>query len=221
MSDAKTRDGAEPVPDAVDDPLAPSSDPPQLHPAENRGYRELNAAGRQLIERWTRLIAALAGNEIVEPLEHGIAEVRTLLDQVEERTIEFGLSGKPAAQAAGAGIASARGALIDRSVDTGMVVRLAVLDIEHIATLLPHLAHLAEARGDERLAKFDRRWAKRIRVEVKAVRGAAVRLGADPDLAASPIDDALTTRAAHGAGWLIGTLGEAWDRLHADRRTGD
>jgi len=50
------------------------------------------------------------------------------------------------------------------------------------------------------------------------VRKAAVKLGADPDRTAAPLDDSLLTRAAHGVGWVFGTVGEAVDRATAERR---
>ena len=52
-----------------------------------------------------------------------------------------------------------------------------------------------------------------MRSEVKAVRKAAIGLGADPDRAAAPLDSSLLGRAAHGAGWVMGSFGEAVDRV--------
>jgi len=51
-----------------------------------------------------------------------------------------------------------------------------------------------------------------MRPEVKAVRKAAIGLGADPDRAAAPLDASLLGRAAHGVGWVMGSFGEAFDR---------
>jgi hypothetical protein len=119
------------------------------------------------------------------------------------------------AQGVGARIADLRGALADRTVDTGMVMRLAVLDIEHVVT---HLRELAIARGDAGLAEFCDERATEIRSEVKAVRKAAVRLGRDPDRAAAPLDDSPLGRAAHGIGWAVGSVGEAVDRVAARAR---
>lgn len=209
------------------DPLAPPDagegtelDPGRLHPAEHRAYRELNAAGRQLLQRWEQLSRALDGTDAAIALDRGAERVRRLLVKVERRTLDYGLSGRYAAQAAGAGLATARGAVVDRTVDTGMALRFAVLDIEHIATLLAHLEALADAREDDRLAAFNHRWSERIRTEVKAVRKVAVELGHDPDRTAAPLSTDLLTRAAHGAGWVVGTLGEAWDRIAASRDRG-
>jgi hypothetical protein len=189
----------------------------RLHPAEHRAYRELYAACRQLINRWGRLRAALAGTGLEEVLEHASERVERLLAELEPRTAAFDLHGGVMAQGVGARIADLRGAVADRTVDTGMVMRLAVLDIEHIATLLAHLRELARARGDYELASFCEGWADEMRPEVKAVRRAAVKLGRTPDRAAAPLDDSPLGRAVHGVGWVIGSFGEAVDRATAGR----
>jgi hypothetical protein len=119
------------------------------------------------------------------------------------------------AQGLGARIADLRGAVTDRTIDTGMVMRLAVLDIEHVTTLLAHLRELSKARGDAELTSFCEEWAGAMRPEVKAVRKAAVRLGRTPDRAAAPLDDSAVGRAAHGLGWILGSIGEAVDRATA------
>lgn len=186
---------------------------PKLHPAEHRAYRELYVSCRQLINRWGRLVAALEGTPMAGTLEHSAATVNRLLDELGPRTEAYDLYGGVAAQGFGARIADVRGAVTDRSVDTGMVMRLAVLDIEHVTTLLLQLAQLAVARGDDELAGFCAEWAARMRPEVKAVRKAAVGLGADPDRAAAPLDASLLGKAAHSAGWVMGSVGEAVDRI--------
>ena len=114
-----------------------------------------------------------------------------------------------------------RAVVSDRAVDTGMVMRLAVLDIEHVTTLLAHLGELAAARGDEQLAGFCREWAAAMRPEVRAVRTAAVALGGDPDRAAASLDDSPLTRLAHRMGWVLGSIGEAFDRVAGSIRVSD
>ena len=194
---------------------------PKLHPAEHRAYRELYVACRQLINRWGRLADALEGTEQAVALTGCAATVEELLRQLGPRTEPFGVHGGPAAQGLGARIADVRGAVSDRSVDTGMVMRLAVLDIEHVRTLLGHLGVLATARDDLDLAMFCREWEARVKPEVKSVRRAAIRLGDDPDRAAAPLDDSLLGRAAHGAGWVVGSFGEAFDRMTGARGADD
>ncbi len=199
-------------------PAAEQPGPERLHPAEHRAYRELYAACRQLIARWRRLAVALEGTDAAGALERGAVRVRELLAELEPRTAAYGVHGGIAAQGLGTRIADLRSLLSDRAVDTGMVLRFAVLDIEHVTTLLAHLAALAAAREDEELAGFCRDWAKALRPEVKAVRKVAVALGSDPDRAAAPLDDSSLTRAAHGAAWVLGSAGEAFDRAAASRR---
>lgn len=189
----------------------------KLHPAEHRAYRELYASSRQLVNRWGRLASALEGTGMAASLERGAARVENLLAALAPRTEPYGVHGGIAAQGVGARIADLRGAVSDRSVDTGMVMRFAVLDIEHVSTLLGHLAALARARSDADLAAFCSGWEAEMRPEVDAVRAAAIELGSDPDRAAAPLDSSLVGRAAHGAGWVMGSFGEAFDRVTGAR----
>jgi hypothetical protein len=196
---------------------APSHYP--LNPVEHRAYRELYVACRQLTRRWERLAGALEGTDVARVLEEGWSEARALIEEVTPRIAAYGLHAGPAAGGVAARIADARNVVTDRAADTGMVVRFAVLDIEHIATLLAHLAELAHARDDRDLAAFCDRWGERMRDRVDAVRNAAVALGADPERAAAPLHGSLVGRAAHGAGWVMGAVGEAVDKAAARRRT--
>jgi hypothetical protein len=148
-------------------------------------------------------------------LDQAAAQVERMLTALGSRTASYGLHGGPMALGLGARLADLRGAVTDRTVDTGMVMRFAVLDIEHIRTLLRHLAALARARGDTGLAEFCDEWAEVVKPEVKAVRKAAVQLGASPDRASAPIDDSLLGRTAHGVGWVFGAVGEGLDRASA------
>jgi hypothetical protein len=188
---------------------------PKLHPAEHRGYRELTVACRQLLARWSRLTEAVADTGVADPLDRAAEEVRELLAEVGPRIAAYDLHSGRAAQGLGTTVGDVRGAVIDRSLDTGVAVRFAVLDIEHIATLVAHLSALAEARDDWDLAKFDADWQRRLRPQVKAVRKAAVDLGRDPDRVARPLDSSTFGQVAHRAGWAIGTLGEWFDRRAA------
>jgi len=189
-----------------------------LHPAEHRAYRELYAGSRQLINRWERLEGALGDTPHAAVLAQGRALVEQLLAALAPTTELYGLHGGIAAQGLGARIADVRGIITDRSIDTGMVMRFAVLDIEHVATLLGHLAALAQARQDTMLAAFCREWESAIRPEVDATRVAAISIGEDPDLAAKPLDESALGRAAHGVGWLLGSVGEAVDRISGQHK---
>ena len=190
----------------------------ELHPAEHRAYRELYAACRQLITRWRRIASALEGTAIGERLKDGAAETSVLLTELGPRTATYGLYGSPMAQGMGARIADLRTVIADRGGDTGLVVRSAVLDMEHVTTLLRHLAELARARGDRSMAGFCEEWAGRLESNLDAVREAAVELGADPDRTSAPLDESVVNRAAHGVGWVFGSVGEAVDRVISRRR---
>jgi hypothetical protein len=189
-----------------------------LHPAEHRAYRELYAAARQLVTRWRRIGSALEGTPVGERLADGAAETSVLLTELAPRTATYGLYGSPMAQGMGARFADLRTAVVDRGGDTGLVVRSAVLDMEHVTTLLRHLAELARARGDRNMAGFCEEWAGRLESTLDAVREAAVELGADPDRASAPLDESVVNRAAHGVGWVFGSIGEAVDRVVGRRR---
>jgi hypothetical protein len=188
------------------------TDQTQLHPAEHRGYRELYAGCRQLVNRWKRLAPALEGTTAEQALQRGADEAARLLDALGPRTATYGVYGRPAAQGLGAGVAEFRTAITDRAADTGLVVRFAVLDLEYLTTLLRQLAELARTRSDRDLATFCEDWANTLEAHLGVVREAAVELGRDPDRAAAPLDTSIVNRAAHGAGWLFGSLGEAFDR---------
>ena len=191
----------------------------QLHPAEHRAYRELYASCRQLIRRWGRLGPALEGTPLGPPLERGVEETKELLGVLRPRTAAYGLHGEPMAQGVGARVADFRAAVADRGGDTGMVARFAVLDVDHLTTLLRQLAELARARQDRDLAGFCEEWAGRFEAQLGAVREAAVGLGSDPERAAAPLSGSLVNRAAHGAGWVAGSVGEAVDRAIGRRRS--
>jgi hypothetical protein len=195
-----------------------ATEPSELHPAEHRAYRELYAAARQLITRWKRVGSTLEDTAVGERLREGAAETSVLLTELAPRTASYGLYGSPTAQGMGARIADVRTAVLDRSGDTGLVVRSAVLDMEHVTTLLRQLAELARARGDRNMAGFCEEWAGRLESTLDAVREAAVELGADPDRTSAPLNDSAVNRAAHGAGWVFGSIGEAVDKLIGRRR---
>ena len=187
--------------------------PNSLHPAEHRAYRELYVSARQLTRRWRRLAPALEGTPVADALWRGIAQVEELLRVLGPRTAAYGLHGGPTAQGLGARIADLRTVITDRGADTGLSVRFAVLDVEHLTTLLRHLAELARARSDQALARFDEEWAARLELELDAVREAAVKLGTDPDRTAAPLSANPVNRAAHGVGWIFGSIGEGIDRV--------
>jgi hypothetical protein len=194
--------------------LRPVEEQPEstLHPAEHRGYRELYLTSRQLLVHWEHLAEAFEDTPVAASLSRGAGVVRELLDELGPRTERHDLYGGPAAQGAGVTLAQLRTAIVDRSVDTGLAARLAVLDVEHLTTLLLQLAELARARGDDELEIFNASWARQMRAVVNDTRAAVVSLGADPDRVAAPLDHSMIGQVIHRAGWAVGTLGEWVDR---------
>jgi hypothetical protein len=190
----------------------------KLHPAEHRAYRELYAGCSQLIRHWRRLGPALEGTPVGDRLKEGAAETSVLLTELAKRTEIYDLYGGPTAQGIGARIADLRTVITDRGGDTGLVVRSAVLDMEHVTTLLRQLAEMARARQDHNMAGFCGEWAARLESNLDAVRETAIELGSDPDRVAAPVDDSLLNRAAHGVGWVFGAFGEGIDQLAGRRK---
>lgn len=189
-----------------------------LHPAENRGYRELYVTGRQAVKRLGRLAIAFEGSPAGELLEKASESVSGLLEELGPLTAQHDLHGGVAAQGSGANLGTVRGAVFDRFLERNQALRFAVEDLEHVTTLLAYLARVSEARGDPKLPDFCRAWERRLRRQVTAVRKAAVELGGDPDRAVEPIDDSPASRAAHRVAWTLGSVGEWTDRQVARRR---
>jgi hypothetical protein len=189
-----------------------------LHPAENRGYRELFLTGRQATKRLERLATAFDGSSTREILDKAADSVSRMLDELGPLTARHHLYGEVAAQGSGASLATARGAVFDRFLERNQALRFAVDDLEHVTTLLAYLAAVSEKRGDEKLSEFSSSWERRLRRQVSAVRKAALELAADPDAAVEPLDDSPAGRAAHRAAWAVGTVGEWTDRQVARRK---
>ena len=162
-----------------------------LHPAEHRAYRELYVISPHLMHRWARVGTLLEDTPVGQSLQRGAADAQRLLEELKPRTEAYGLYGTPMAQGLGTGLADLRTGVTDRGADTGLVVRFAVLDAEHVTTLLRQLAELARARRDNDLAGFCEEWAARFEPHLDAVRQSAVELGSDPDRVAAPVDDSL------------------------------
>lgn len=191
---------------------------PGLHPAQNRGLRELYSAVRQLAEHWTALADRLDGEPGTLELGAGADAARTLLVELADVTASYGLYGGPAAQGVGSRAAGLRTAVLDRTLERNQALRLAVLDVQHVTTLLAYLAQVARAGGDEPLAETCGRWERRLRRLEARARKAAILTGADPDAAIAPLDRGALGRAGHRAALTVGTVGEWIDRRVAARR---
>jgi hypothetical protein len=189
-----------------------------LHPAENRGYRELYVTGRYAAKRLGRLAQSLDGTDAREPLDKAAESLGRLLDELGPITARHDLYGGVAAQGGGANLGVVRGAVFDRFLERNQALRLAVDDLEHVSTLLAYLATVSETRGDAKLPEFCRSWERRMRRQEGAVRKAAIGLAADPDAAVEPLDPSAAGRAAHRVAWAVGTVGEWTDRKVAQRK---
>ena len=184
---------------------------PKLHPAENRGLREVYLTTRQLIDHWRALAARRPESSLGRLLDRGADTARELLDELEPATAAHGLHGRPAAQGAGRAMARQRGAVRDRFLELNQAARFAVEDIQHVVTLLGYLAEVSTASGNEDLAELTGRWDKKLRRLESQVRRAVIELGSDPDAAIEPLDSSPLGRAAHGLGSVAGSFGEWMD----------
>ena len=189
----------------------------QLHPAENRGLRELYLSTRQLVDHWSVLATYRPGPELEAALTRGAEAGRDLLAELEPATAAHGLYGRPAAQGAGRALGRQRGTVRDRFMERNQAARFAVEDIQHVGTLLGYLAAVSVTSGNAELADLAGRWERKLRRLENEIRRVVIQLGANPDSAIEPLDSSLLGRAAQGVGKLAGTLGE-WVDARAARR---
>lgn len=187
-----------------------------LYRAEHRGLRELCAATRQLGVHWARLADRLGGLPAT-PLRRGAALSDELLDELIDRTRALGLEVTPAARGLGARAAGVRNHAGDVLLERNQAMRTAVLDAQHVSTLLGYLGALAATRGDDALADFHRRWEARVRELEQEAREAAVELGCDPAAAVVPAHHGAIGRMAHQVAVAMGSAGEAIDNSAVGR----
>ena len=188
-----------------------------LHPAENRGYRELILTSREAQTRLERLAEHL-GPAQRRAAERAAATLVELLAEIQAELVRHDLHGELAARGGGARIGMVRSTILDRFLERNQALRFAVDDLEHVTTLLAYLATVSETRGDARLPELCRGWERRMRRQVTAMRKATVALGAEPDAAIEPLDRSPVGRVAHGSALAVGAVGEAVDRKVARRR---
>ena len=183
-----------------------------MHPAEHRAYRELHAGARQLERHWSSLADRLAGTPQAPAFRDGAKTAAGLLAELDELTEREDLYGRPAAQGVGATLSGGRTLVSDRFLERNQAARLAVLDAQHLTTLLPYLARLARTRGDEEHASFCEGWLRRMQRVERAARTAAIECGERPDEAIERADQSPLGAAAHGVAYAVGTVGEWTDR---------
>jgi hypothetical protein len=186
---------------------------PELHPAQNRGLRELVATTRHLADHWDSLASRLpSASASSKPLRTGARRARALLDALTPLMEARGLYAREAVHSVGKSLAGSRSQVGDRFLERNQALRTAVLDVQHVVTLLGYQAQLAETRGDGDLASTLARHEKELASSERAARRAAVRLGAKPDEAIERLDPSPAGRVAHGAANAVGTVGEWVDR---------
>lgn len=184
----------------------------ELHPAENRGYRELYAFARNMADHWPKLADRMTGSSAEGALRDGAAAAQELLGDLEQRTPEYGLYGKPAAESLGANLARTQRAVRDRFLERNQALRFAVSDVQHVVTLLGYLEQVARSRGDDALRAFCSDQRSRLMPVERTVRAAAIELGSSPDEAIKPLDRSAAGRVAYGAAYAFGSVGEWFDR---------
>jgi hypothetical protein len=187
-----------------------------LYRAEHRALRELYAGARQLCGHWRKL-AERTGGRPATVLEHGAQAAEELLEELTTRTGEHGLHGFPAAQGAGGRLAGLRNNAGDLLLERNQALRMAVLDVQHLTTLLAYLQRLAATRGDVALAGFHGRWEERLQAVATEARAVAVELGCDPAAAVVPADQGPLGRAGHHVASALGSAGEAIDNSPVGR----
>jgi hypothetical protein len=189
-----------------------------LHPAQNRGFRELVAASRRAIEHLEALAKRFESHQrAADALEDGAATTSEMLRALRTAIGEHDLYGGAAAQGVGASAAKAQSGVRDRFLERNQAIRLAVLDVQHVTTLLAYLEAVSASAGTTDLAEFCHEWrGEMARVEDR-MRAGAVAVGKDPDYAIEPLDPSMFGRAAHSAQYWFGTFGEWFDRRSAER----
>jgi hypothetical protein len=181
-----------------------------LFPAEHRALRELYATARQLERHWSRLAAGI-GTPAAGALEDGAAAARALLAELDARAGAHDLHGFPAATGVGGRLADVRSTVGDFMLERNQALRLALLDVQHVRTLLAYAAALADTRGDPVLAGFHHGWEARLEPVEAAARAAATEQGRDPEGAIQPSQPGPLGRAGQRLGAAAGTAGEAFD----------
>jgi hypothetical protein len=187
-----------------------------MHPAEHRALRELRVFGTQLAAHWDHLARRFGGAE-AERLAAGAADARAMLVEVGAAAAVRDVPTRPAAALTGR-LTSARPMAPDHLLERNQALRYAVLDVQHCATLLAYAAALAAARGDDELRALLAGWHERLEGHERAVRAAAIALGARPDDAVAPAIPTVPGRLGQRLAASGGALGEWVDRRAAARR---
>jgi hypothetical protein len=182
-----------------------------LHPAENRGYRELMLTAEEARTRLRRIGGHLDLDSRAAT-DKASETIGDMLDAFKPALAEHDLHGELAARGTGARIGTVRAEILDRFLERNQALRFAIDDVEHVATLLGYLAAVSTARKKKNLPELCANWERKLRRQVSALRKAAIELGSSPDDAIEPLDPRPIGKAAHGAAVATGTVGEAVDK---------
>jgi hypothetical protein len=189
-----------------------------LHPAQNRGFRELVAASRRSTEHLEALGKRFESHQRVhDACEDGAATTREMLHALRPAIAAHDLHGGSAAQGVGASAARAQSGVRDRFLERNQAIRLGVLDVQHVTTLLAYLEGISATVGTIDLAELCHEWKGEMERVEERMRAAAVAIGKDPDYAIEPLDPSMLGRAAHSAQYWFGTFGEWFDRRSAEK----
>ena len=189
-----------------------------LHPAENRGYRELFLTAQEAQTRLSKLAGHLS-DDARAPVEKADAALSELLADLKPALARYDLHAELAARGGGARIGMVRAAILDRFLERNQALRFAVDDLEHVTTLLAYLASVSATRRATKLTELCQTWERKMRRHVTAVRKAAVELASDPDSAIEPLDPSPVGKVAHATAVVAGTAGEAIDRTAAQTQS--
>ena len=181
---------------SLPDPDLVNSSPMALHPAENRGYRELMLTAEEARTRLRR-IAGHLDLETRAVCDKGSEALGEMLVALKPALAEHDLHSELAARGTGARIGTVRAEILDRFLERNQALRFAVDDVEHVTTLLAYMASVSASRGKKNLPELCGTWERKLRRQVNALRKAAVELGSNPDDAIEPLDPGALGKAAH------------------------
>ncbi len=174
-------------------------------PAEHRALRELHATTKQVQAHWSHLAQKLGG-PAGDVLDQGAEAAGELLTELANH-----VPGTPAAQGVGANLAALRQAG-DLMLERNQAFRGALLDLQHVTTLLGYTGALAGEGAWQ--APLEERFKE---LEIRA-RAAIYALAHDPEGAVAPADDGAFGWVGAKIGAAVGTVGEAIDTGLARRR---
>ncbi len=174
-------------------------------------------SAQELTRHWSGLVELLGDPDVAKALNGGVSAADRLLRELAELTPRYGLYGEHAARGLGARVGGVRSTVRDRFLERNQALRLALLEVQHVRTLVTYLTTVAEARSDDTLTAFGKSWQRRLTTVERQMRTAAVESGRNPDLAVAPLDASTAGRAGQRVAYSVGAVGEWIDRRMAGR----